>query len=398
MAATNPRVLNAVSTDELRRRWAAVRLQMSKQGIDALVVQNSSDWVGGYIRWFSNQPATNGYPSSLVFPLEGGMSLIEQGPFGDVRVANEAEVQATGIARRLTTPSYPSVGYTGHYDADLVIGELTRCGAQRIGLVAPASMYYSFGRRLTETLAHSTIVDATDFVDRIKAIKSAEERALIRRVAAMQDEVMLKVRGFIRPGIKEFEIAAYAQYVGQQLGSEQGIFLCSSAPWGRAATFRPRSMQGRTLEPGDVYSLLVENNGAGGYYTELSRIFVLGQAPRELLDAHAQVLEAQRFALSLLKPGASCKEIYARHNRYLTEQRISEERRLSIHGMGYDMVERPLVRDDEDMVIEEHMAIVCHPGILNERMFVHNTEIYLIEAHGASQSLHETPKEIFEIA
>jgi Xaa-Pro aminopeptidase len=398
MAATNSRVLNAVSIDELRRRWAAVRLQMSTQGIDALVVQNSSDWVGGYIRWFSNQPATNGYPSSLVFPGEGGMSFIEQGPFGGTRTSNDAEVQATGIARRLTTPSYPSVGYTGQYDADLVIGELQRCGARRIGLVAPASMYYTFAQRLTETLGHSTIVDATDFVDRIKAVKSAEERGLIREVAAMQDAVMAKVREFIRPGLKEFEIAAYAQYVGQQFGSEQGIFLCSSAPWGRAATFRPRSMQGRTLEPGDVYSLLVENNGAGGYYTELSRIFVLGQAPRELLDAHAQVLEAQRFALSLLKPGAACKEIYARHNRYLTEQRLSEERRLSIHGMGYDMVERPLVRNDEDMIIEEHMAIVCHPGILNERMFVHNTEIYLIEAQGASQSLHETPKEIFEIA
>jgi len=221
---------------------------------------------------------------------------------------------------------------------------------------------------------------------------------MIRRVAAMQDEVMSRVRGFIRPGLKEFEIAAYAQYVGQQLGSEQGIFLCSSAPWGKAASFRPRSMQGRTLEPGDVYSLLVENNGAGGYYTELSRIFVLGRAPQELLDAHATVLEAQRFALSLLKPGASCREIYARHNRYLKDQRLSEERRLSIHGMGYDMVERPLVRDDEDMFIEENMAVVCHPGILNERMFVHNTEIYLIEAQGASASLHQTPKEIFEIA
>jgi Xaa-Pro aminopeptidase len=398
MAATNPRVLNAVSIGELRRRWAAVRLHMSELGIDALVVQNSSDWVGGYIRWFSNQPATNGYPSSLVFPFEGGMSFIEQGPFGGARAANDAELQATGIARRLTTPSYPSVGYTGHYDADLVIGELKRCGAQRIGLVAPASMYYTFAQRLTESLGHSTIVDATDFVDRIKAIKSAEERGLIREVAAMQDEVMSRVREFIRPGVKEFEIAAYAQYVGQQLGSEQGIFLCSSAPWGRAATFRPRSMQGRTLEAGDVYSLLVENNGAGGYYTELSRIFVLGQAPQELLDAHAQVLEAQRFALSLLKPGTACKEIYARHNRYLAEQGLSEERRLSIHGMGYDMVERPLVRDDEDMIIEEHMAIVCHPGILNGRMFVHNTEIYLIGAQGASQSLHETPKEIFEIA
>jgi hypothetical protein len=62
------------------------------------------------------------------------------------------------------------------------------------------------------------------------------------------------------------------------------------------------------------------------------------------------------------------------------------------------MVERPLIRSDEDMRIEEHMAIVCHPGILNERLFVHNTEIYLIEAQGASPSLHHTPKQIFEIS
>jgi Xaa-Pro aminopeptidase len=397
MQQAHPRVLNAVSIAEMQRRWQAVRARMHELGIDALVVQNSSDWVGGYIRWFSNQPATNGYPTGAVFPLEGGISLIEQGPFGGVRTAGQAELLATGIARRLTTPSYPSVGYSGGYDADIAAGELHRFGAKRVGFVAPASMYHSFGKRLCDVLKHIELVDATDLVDRIKAIKSDEERALIRQVAAMQDAVMARVRDFVRPGLKDFEIAAYAQYVGQQMGSEQGIFLCSSAPWGQAASFRPRSMQGRTLERGDIYSLLIENNGAGGYYTELSRIFVLGQAPQELRDAHATVIDAQRFALSLLKPGASCREIYAQHNAYLRRHDMPEERRLSVHGMGYDMVERPLIRDDEDMLIEEHMAIVCHPGILNARMFVHNTDMYLIEAQGPSECLHRTPKQIFEL-
>jgi Xaa-Pro aminopeptidase len=392
------RALNSVSAEEMQRRWAAIRAAMRTRRIDALVVQNSSDWVGGYIRWFSNQPATNGYPSSLVFPLEGGMSLIEQGPFGGERRSNPAELAASGIARRLTTPSYPSVGYSGNYDADIAATELKRLGAKIVGFVAPASMYHSFGRALSEALRGVEIIDVTDSIDRIKAIKSAEERSLIRQVAAMQDEVMRRVGEFIRPGLKDFEIAAYAQYVGQQLGSEQGIFLCSSAPWGQAASFRPRSMQGRILERGDIYSLLVENNGAGGYYTELSRIFVLGTAPPELIDAHAAVLDAQRFALSLLKPGSYARDVYAEHNAYLKEHQIPEERRLSAHGMGYDMVERPLIRDDEDMAIEEHMAIVCHPGILNERMFVHNTDVYLIEARGPSQCLHGTPKQIFEVS
>jgi len=391
------RSVNSVSSDELKRRWSAVRAGMAAQDLDALVLQNSSDWVGGYIRWFTDRPATNGYSSSVVFARAGGMSLIEQGPFGLVRTASEAQQRATGISRRLTTPSYPSVGYTGTYDADLVAGEVRGLGARRVGLVAPAAMYHSFGERCRRQLRDLEIVDATDMIDGLKAIKSAEERSLIRQVAAMQDEVMARVRAYIRPGLKDFEIAAYAQYVGQQLGSEQGIFLGSSAPAGEAARFAPRHEQGRTLERGDVFSLLVENNGAGGFYTELSRIFVLGRASSELRAAHAAVLEAQRAALSMLKPGVPCREIYARHNAWLAAHQLPEERRLSIHGMGYDMVERPLIRDDEDMCIAEHMAIVCHPGLASERLFVHNTDTYLIEAQGPSACLHGTPKQIFEL-
>jgi Xaa-Pro aminopeptidase len=392
-----PRNVNGVSRAELERRWSAVRERMDELGLDALVVQNSSDWVGGYIRWFSNQPATNGYPSTLVFARSGGMSLIEQGPFGLVHEAGAEQHQATGITRHLTTPSYPSIHYTGTYDAELAAAEVRLLGARRVGLVAPAAMYHSFGAGLRRALADLDVVDATDAIDRLKAIKSAEERELIRAVAAMQDEVMARVAEFLRPGLADFEVAAHAQHVGQQLGSEQGIFLCSSAPAGEAARFRPRHLQGRRMQAGDVYSLLVENNGAGGFYTELSRIFVLGRAPGELRDAHARVLEAQDYALGLLRPGSACRAIYAEHNRWLAERDMPEERRLSIHGMGYDMVERPLIRDDEDMVLAEHMSIVCHPSLSTNRLFVHNTDNYLIEADGPGPCLHRTPKRIIEV-
>jgi Xaa-Pro aminopeptidase len=389
--------LNRVSSAELQRRWRLVRERMRVQGLDALVVQNSSDWVGGYVRWFANEPATHGYPKSLVFPLVEEMSLIEQGPLGGKRELPQALQQSAGIARRLTTPSYASVHYSGGYDAELAVAEIKRLGARRIGLVAPSAMYHSFGLHLREALSGLQVTDATDMVDHIKAIKSEEERSLIRQVAHMQDQVMSRVREFIRPGLRDFEVAAYAQYVGQQLGSEQGIFLCSSAPPGEAASFKPRSMQGRVLQPGDTYSLLIENNGAGGFYTELSRVFVLGRASQEQRDAHAAMLAAQQYALTLLKPGALCADIFAQHNAYLQERGLAPERRLSIHGMGYDMVERPLVRHDESMRIEENMAMVVHPGILNERLFMHNTQNYLIESNGPGECLHRIPGEIFEL-
>jgi Xaa-Pro aminopeptidase len=394
-----PRAVNAVSFTELQRRWALVREQMQSQQVDALVLQNSSDWVGGYIRWFCNEPATNGYASSIVFPLAGGMTLIEQGPFAGRHRGTEADLQATGIALRLTTPSYASVNYTGNYDADIALDELRRLGVKRIALIAPAAMYGSFYGRLRAELRARGVdcVDFTDAVDQLKAIKSDEELGLMRQVAHMQDAVMAKVREFIRPGLRDFEIAAYAQYVGQQLGSEQGIFLGSSAAPGEAAGFKPRFMQGRMLQAGDVYSQLVENNGAGGYYTELSRIFSLGPASSELRDAHAQVLAAQQYALTLLKPGSDCREVFAAHNAWLRGQGMAAEMRLSIHGMGYDMVERPLIRHDESMRIAANMAIVVHPGISTGQQFVHNTDIYFIGPIGPGECVHRTPKQIFEI-
>lgn len=397
MSHDTARAVNSVSASELQRRWRAVRDRMQEHRIDALVMQSSSDWVGGYIRWFTNRPATNGYPMTAVFPQDGAMSLIEQGPFGLVRELSAPESSASGIGRVLTAPSFPSVHYTATYDTELAAGELRRLGVAKLGLVAPAAMYHSFGRALREQLGDFETVDATDLVDRIKAVKSEEERALIRQVASMQDEVMRRVREFIRPGLKDFEIAAFAQYQAQQLGSEQGIFLCSSAPVGEAASFRPRWLQGRTLQRGDVYSLLVECNGAGGLYAELSRLFVLGSVPAALRDAQAAVLEAQQQALRLLRPGASCRDVFAQHNGYLRGRGLAEERRVSMHGMGYDMVERPLIRHDEDMRLEEHMAIVCHPSIHDARVFAHNTDLYLIEKQGPSDCLHRTPKEIFEV-
>ena len=112
---------------------------------------------------------------------------------------------------------------------------------------------------------------------------------------------------------------------------------------------------------------------------------------------HAAVIDTQRYALSLLKPGAACSEVHELHNKYLRNHGLPAERRLNMHGMGYDMVERPLIRHDEDMSIAEHMAMVCHPSVMNDRMFVHNTDMYLIEKQGVSECLHRTPKTIIEV-
>ena len=84
MEQLSERLQTPISTAELERRWAAVRAAMERDKIDVLLMQNNSDQMGGYVKYFTDLPATNGYPLTVVFPRDDLMTLVSQGPFGGV--------------------------------------------------------------------------------------------------------------------------------------------------------------------------------------------------------------------------------------------------------------------------------------------------------------------------
>jgi Xaa-Pro aminopeptidase len=392
------RLLNPISTHELDRRWAVARKSMAERNIDALVMQNNNDWLGGYVRWFTDTPLSNGYPRSVIFPAADLMTVVDMGARGARRKLDGGDEVNRGVGELIFTPAFTSVAYNDEYQAELVAEELERRGYLTIGWVGSGAMPYKFVARIERELAgKARFVDATEFIDRLKAIKSEEEKELIRKAAHMQDQVFERVLEKIRPGMSDNDVTALAQYEGRLLGSEQGLFLGSSAPLGQASRFLDRHQQARKLKPGEHFSLLIENNGPGGFYTEIARTIVLGKASNELIDSFESMKEAQAHTLRLLKPGAACADIAKGHDEYMRGRGLPPELRLYCHGQGYDLVERPLVRADETMVIEEHMNLAVHPGYETPSIFAVICDNYFIEAGGPGACLHKTPKQIFEI-
>ena len=271
MAEVPERINTAISTAELERRWAAVRAAMAEHRIDVLLMQANNDFMGGYVKYLTDVPATNGYPVTAVFPHDERMTVIGQGPFGVVReLPPEGDGLRRGTARFMGTSSYASAHYTAEYDATLAERVLDRFAGGTVGLLGTAAMSFALVDYLKRgKLSKARFVDASDMVDRIKSVKSEEELTLIRRTAIMQDAAMDAVFKAIRPGMRDLEVAAIAEQVGHSLGSEQGLFLCSSAPVAVSEMFGNRHLQNRVIQPGDQYTLLVENNGAGGFYTEI---------------------------------------------------------------------------------------------------------------------------------
>jgi Xaa-Pro aminopeptidase len=392
------RLLNPISTRELERRWAAARKGMAERKIDALVMQNNNDWLGGYVRWFTDTPLSNGYPRSVIFPASDLMTVVDMGARGARRKIDGGDEANRGVGEMIFTPAFTSVAYTDEYQAELVAEELKRRGYRTIGWVASGAMPHKFVARIERELdGKAKFVDATELVDRLKAIKSEEEKDLTRKCAQMQDQIFARVLKKIRPGMTDNDITALAQYEGRLLGSEQGLFLGSSAPLGQASRFIDRHQQARTLKPGEHFSLLIENNGPGGFYTEIARTIVLGKASNELIDGFESMKEAQAHTLRLLKPGASCADVARSHDEYMRGRGLPAELRLYAHGQGYDLVERPLIRADETMQLEEHMNLAVHPGYETASIFAVICDNYFIEAGGASACLHKTPKQVFEV-
>src|SRR5512147_882331 len=205
--ALSERLNTPISDAELERRWKAVRAAMEKEKIDVLVMQNNNDHMGGYVRWFTDMPATNGYPNTVVFPRDDEMTVVCQGPFGGSEPTAQANPttrrtgdtsfdlkaglsQWRGVKQILTTPSYASAHYTNNYDPELAAKALKTFAKATIGYVGTYQMSYALLDYIKRAFLEARFVDATEMVDRIKVIKSPEEMELVKRAALMQDGAM----------------------------------------------------------------------------------------------------------------------------------------------------------------------------------------------------------------
>jgi Xaa-Pro aminopeptidase len=389
------RLQTPISTAELERRWNAVRAAMKREKVDVLLMQNNNDHMGGYVKYFTDMPATNGYPNTVIFPADDEMTVVCQGPFkGDGRPPAD---MWRGVKRMLTTPSYESAHFTQGYDPDLAAKALQPYAKGTIGLVGTYQMSFAMGDTIMKKFPSARYVDASELVDRIKVIKSAEELELVRRAAIMQDGAMKAAFAAIKPGMRDTEVAAVAVHYSQDHGSENGIYLCASAPPGVAAKFGQRHVQNRTIQKGDSFALLVEDSGPGAMFTELGRSCVLGKVPQQMKDELEMVKASRKLTLDMLKPGTPCKDIWEAFNEFMRKNGRPEEARLYCHGQGYDLVERPLIRSDEPWVIQKDMNIVVHPTYAHGGYLNWLCDNYIIGGNGPGDRIHYFPEEIVEI-
>lgn len=390
------RAIGRLPRVELEHRWAKIRTHLQEEHLQALIVFAMDDYLSANVRWLTDRAANFAQRMAVVFHSDGLMTLVEHGDLHGRRKSSGTELDYPGIGEILSAPSFSSVAYTLSMEGEIVSGLLRSKRYTRVGIAGKEAMPFGFVAELQKT-AGVEFVDMTEFLDEVRSIKSATELDEIRATASMQDRVFAGLLAAVRPGMRDIDISATILSLSRREGSSQNVVFVGSAGVDSSPYPQMPSSQGRTIGRGDYVTVLIETNGAGGYYTELGRAFVLGKKGGRRAEAHSLACAAQEETIRRLCPGASCAEIAEAHNAFRASNGLAPERRLFAHGQGYALVERPLIREDETMNLGAGMNIVAHPAFVMGTSFGWICDNYIVHAKGPAERLHKTEQIIFEV-
>ncbi|SHN83276.1 M24 family metallopeptidase [Desulfitobacterium chlororespirans] len=381
-----------IPNKELERRWSAIREAMKEQSIDGLIIQNHNQFLGGYIRYFLDIPAPT-YGTTIFFPVNEEMTVISHGAIDGPAVPPAWATR--GVLASKTYPIIQTLNYTDYDAPQAIVEKIKDSHYKKIGLVGLSLISAALYQYIVAKLPGVEIVDATDLVDAIKAVKSEDEIALIRKTVALHDHLAEAVPVLFRPGRKESEIRSELKRLAMDMGSEEQNIVVGTEANDKAFIVDP-FFDNREIKQGDRMVILIEVNGPGGFYGEIARTWCLGEPSQDVLDAYAIATKAQKYIAGMLKPGAAPSDLFKANNDFLISHGYAPEKRYFAHGQGYDMVERPAFVPRETMLLKEGMFLAIHPTAANNKALAFSCDNYLITAKGA-ELLNKTPQIVFSV-
>ena len=111
------KMMKRISTPEMERRWTAVREMMNEKKIDYLVIQNSEEFLGGTVRWFTDFTARHQFPMTVIFPVDDEMTVINCGSEPPAEQVFPPPYAARGIKNRLGGVYFPTLRFTNTVEA-----------------------------------------------------------------------------------------------------------------------------------------------------------------------------------------------------------------------------------------------------------------------------------------
>ncbi|MEW6488896.1 MAG: Xaa-Pro peptidase family protein, partial [Thermodesulfobacteriota bacterium] len=380
----------APTAEELRGRTARLQACLAEDGLQGAVLVHNVD------RYYVSGTMQAGY---VVVPSRGDpLVLVRRDP---ERAAAESPlpVQPLGSVRELAGRIREA------------FGELpATLGVEQD--VLPAAQL----ERLRALLPGAALGDATGAVQRTRAVKSAWEVARIREAAQTVAAALETVPRYLRPGVSELELAARLECelrlrghggMVRMRGFNQEIFYGHVMAGAAAATpsyldaptgglgaspALPQGASRRPIQPGDPVVVDLVGN-CGGYLSDQTRMFSLGEPREPFGRAFEASLEVQRAVAEAARPGVAASRLYqaaleAAARTPFAAHFMGEVHRVTFvgHGIGLELDEAPFLARGFDAPLEEGTVFAVEPKfVFAGRGVVGVEDTYRVTADGVER-------------
>ena len=237
---------------------------------------------------------------------------------------------------------------------------------------------------------------AAPLVEPLRLVKDEEELALMSKAALVGCELFEHLLGFLRPGLKEIDVAAELEYRARIAGAEGMSFetivasgVRSALPHGRATTTKLPRTGFVTLDFGIIL---------GGYCSDMTRTVYMGKPKARERAAYEAVLEAQEAGVQAVRAGASCGEVDEAARSVLRKAGLAEAFSHSTgHGVGLEIHESPRIGAGQKSRLVSGMVVTIEPGVYLAGEFGIRIEDMVAVTPTGGTVLTPAPKALIEL-
>lgn len=216
-----------------------------------------------------------------------------------------------------------------------------------------------------------TLASDKELVEKEKATKTPIELDMIRQSVRIAGSGFERAPACVQPGMRENDVAAALQQAFETTDRARnthrfyGYFYCMSGPNSAQASGAFAHTRQRTILEGDLV-LLHANTCADGYWTDITRTFVVGEANEKQRAMRAAIDDALIAARRAIKPSVFARDVDAAARGVMEQHGMGKAFRHSTgHGVGFAAANPnglPRIHPKSPDVLEEGMTFNVEPA------------------------------------
>jgi Xaa-Pro aminopeptidase len=264
---------------------------------------------------------------------------------------------------------------------------------ERVAFEADALTYanYEFLRE-----GDAELVPRRGVVESLRVVKEPEELEAIRRAAAVTNRTYESLAEEQFSGRTEKQLVWRMEVLFHECGADEVAFPTDIAAGQTAAS--PHALPGdRVVQEGD---LVLVDAGAkvGGYCSDCTRTFAVGEVSDSLRAVYEIVRDAQQAGLDAVRSGVSGPDADAAARAVIADAGYGEQFGHGLgHGVGLLVHEAPVLRPESADTLAAGNVVTVEPGIYLSDVAGVRIEDLVVVTEDGCEVLTSFPKELITV-